>query len=187
LLYYDGFSIKQGRVMSKKLTLTTLRNRLEYNELSGIFTWKQRNKGEFETLNAWARWQGQYSGKIAGTKSNGYLVINIDYEINSGHRLAWLYMHGAWPNGNLDHINGNRADNRIENLREATQAQNRQNLRGAKCNNSTGLLGVSKSYKDGKYRAAINGKHLGLFDTKEQAHSAYIDAKRILHLFNVEF
>lgn len=173
--------------MKTQLTASKLHEILDYNELTGVFTWKPRGSKEFESIGKCARWNGQYSGKQAGTLANGYISINIYYKIYRAHRLAWLYMYRVWPAKNLDHINGVCDDNRIDNLREATQAENRQNLRGAKSNNSTGLLGVSKSYKDGKFRASINHKHLGLYDTAEEAHEAYVNAKRVLHLFNVKF
>ena len=88
-----------------------------------------------------------------------------------------------WPNFDIDHINGDRKDNRIVNLRDATAKINAQNIRKAPVNSSTGYLGVTK--KGSKYRAQIslNGskKHLGYFDTAEEAHERYVEMKRILH------
>jgi hypothetical protein len=101
------------------------------------------------------------------------------------HRLAWLYVTGAWPKKHLDHINGDRADNRFCNLREADDAANNQNRKRANKCSLTGVLGVTYCKQTKRYRAVImhNRKsiHLGRFDTPEEAHAAYVGAKRVLH------
>lgn len=94
------------------------------------------------------------------------------------HRLAWLYIYGEWPIDQLDHINRNTSDNRIENLREATQSQNNANRSANKSKKYSPLKGVS-FYPDSKRWTAsirINNKnrHLGCFDTAEEAHAAYV-------------
>jgi hypothetical protein len=92
-------------------------------------------------------------------------------------------MTGRWPNGVVDHINGDTSDNQWSNLRDVTHSVNCQNQRRAKRSNASGLLGVS--FFDGKPRASISvdGRpiHLGTFDTPEAAHQAYVEAKRKLH------
>lgn len=117
--------------------------------------------------------------------SHGYQVIRVDYKLYRAHRLAWLYMHGCWPSGDIDHIDGNRANNRAENLRDVTRSENCQNLRAAQAHSTTGILGVSKVDKSSQWRARIsaNGstKHLGCFPSQEAAHAAYLAAKRGLH------
>ena len=106
-----------------------------------------------------------------------------------GHRLAWLYMTGDWPECGVDHRDGNRANNAWINLREATQAQNLQNLRAAKRTRgrTSSKLGVCWHSGAEKWRATIkaNGvvRHLGLFDDEDSAHRAYIAAKREAHAF----
>ena len=125
-------------------------------------------------------------GKFSGTlKADGYRYISINNKIYFAHRLVWLFNHGIFPANNLDHINGNKDDNRIENLREATDAQNLQNRRKANSTNKSGYLGVSSSH--GKWQAAIciNGKqmHIGTYMTPEDAHAAYLAKKRELHPF----
>jgi len=124
------------------------------------------------------------SGQAAGTiTSYGYIQICLDWRMYKAHRLAWLYIHGHMPERQLDHINHNRTDNRISNLREATPSENAQNRVGAQRNSKSGILGVHK-FKN-KWRAfiQINGKtkNIGDFDTSEQARDAYLRAKRQLH------
>ena len=105
------------------------------------------------------------------------------------HRLAWFYVYGAWPNGDLDHINGDKLDNRIANLREATRKQNMQNVRQHK-HNTSGVKGVAWHSQRNKWRAYIfvdyRQIHLGLFDTKEAAAAARMNAEEIYHSHRVE-
>lgn len=125
-------------------------------------------------------------GDVAGCLNNqGYHRICIDYRDYQAHRLAWLYVHGVWPAHQIDHIDLDRANNRLANLREATKAQNSQNLRDARANSKSGFLGVSQSKQAGKWRARImlDGKEyrLGRFASADLAHAAYVQAKRELH------
>lgn len=106
------------------------------------------------------------------------------------HRLAWLLHYGSWPSRHIDHINGDRADNRIANLRECDDAENQQNLRAATAASKSGLLGVTtRTYRNGAVRYAasiqVDGtkRYLGVYGTPEEAHSAYRAAKRQLHPF----
>ena len=124
--------------------------------------------------------------KIAGSiRENGYLVVTVDRKSYPVHRLIWLWHHGFITKSDLDHINNDRADNRIENLREATRSENMQNEKRARSTNKIGLLGVSKN--NGRWRAQIwlNYKktHIGYFDTPEEAHTAYLAKKKELHPF----
>ena len=101
------------------------------------------------------------------------------------HRVIWLVVHGTWPL-QIDHINRDRADNRLVNLRETCDALNRQNVEKARTDSRAGLKGVYMPRRPGgKYGAKIrvDGKHiwLGQFDTPEAAHHAYLDAKAQLH------
>jgi hypothetical protein len=150
-----------------------LREKLGYDPETGIFTWKD------SASNVRA------NGSVAGTTRpvDGYIQINVLGHINLAHRLAWLYVHGEWPRGNIDHINGIPDDNRIANLRDVTQALNAQNQRRAQRRSKTGILGVSP-YK-GRFRATITvgrkQRALGYFDTAEAAQAAYVAAKRLYH------
>jgi hypothetical protein len=115
---------------------------------------------------------------------NGYWQMCIDGALHYGHRLAFLWMEGEYPPRLVDHINGDRSDNRWSNLRHATAGVNAQNQRRPRIDNTSGLLGVSM-HADGKWQARIkvgpNYKSLGLHDTKEAAHAAYVAAKKLHH------
>lgn len=156
----------------KPLTATRLRELLHYEPSSGQFTW-------LPTGNDANPRRGRAAGAI---NSAGYLVIRINYKLYYGHRLAWLYVHGAWPERLLDHRNGVRSDCRLSNLRQADDTQNAVN-RATQSNNTSGITGVSR-WKN-RWRAATwrDGKqwHLGLYDTAEDAAQAYRRAVVDLH------
>ncbi len=153
------------------LTQARLKEILSYDHETGIFTHLQ-NRGRAK------------SGGIAGSGPyDGYLVTGIDGKVYRCHRLAWLYMTGSWPDGETDHIDGNRSNNAFANLRDVSKARNLWNKKAAHINNKTGFLGVSM--KKGRYIAQIQvnnaGLHIGCYDTAEQAHEAYLRVKRELH------
>lgn len=108
----------------------------------------------------------------------GYFTIKIDQRRYLVHRLVWLWKFGRWPEHELDHINSNRSDNRIENLRECRHAENQRNMRRHR-DNRTGFKGVSRASAN-RWHASIyvdgNGVSLGLFRTPEEAHAAYVAA-----------
>lgn len=149
---------------------------LEYCQGTGVFTWRV-NRGKARV------------GMCAGTTTaRGYTKIGVGRDAFLAHRLAWLFAYGEFPTVDIDHINGNRADNRLCNLREATRAQNMQNLRGPVVTNKSGFLGVDFNKSSGSWRAQIriNGvkKYLGVFDTPEKANHAYLLAKQNFHEFS---
>lgn len=157
------------------LTAEKLRKELGYDSETGVFIrLKDRPRSP--------------AGSPCGTlrKDDGYIDIRVDWVRYKAHRLAWLYVYGEWPPEQLDHINGNRADNRICNLRPCTSAENSQN-RVASKKNKTGYPGVFWNPSHGKYQAAIsvrgNNKHLGMFDSPAAAHAAYVAAKAEYHTF----
>ena len=120
-------------------------------------------------------------GDEAGTVSLGYRRVNIDHHFYLAHPLAWLWMTGEWPKGEIDHVNLDRADNRWCNLRAATRSQNLANVM-ARINNSCGIKGVWWHKGAGKWTSQIQvdgtAIHLGLFGTKEAAHVAYAEAAK---------
>ncbi len=141
---------------------TRLKELVDYNPNTGEFRWKTE------------------VGNIAGyIRSNGYVRIELDRKSYLAHRLVWLYVHGKWPIG-IDHINHDKTDNRIENLREVTRAENQKNLPVFK-NNTSGVPGVSWSKSSKKWQANIKteGKviYLGLFQDKNEAIKAREEAK----------
>lgn len=155
----------------KKLTIERLKEVLNYNPETGLFI---RLMSTARCIKI---------GEVAGTKCNGYSVIMVDNINYPAHRLAWFYMTGKWPIDIIDHKNGIRYDNKFSNLREATPKINAENKKSARIDNSSGVLGVEKIRS--KFRAHIvtdgKKKHIGMFDTAELAHIAYVDAKRKLH------
>ncbi len=138
--------------------------------------------GEFRALSTSGARQ---AGSVAGSKHpKGYISITVDGHRHLAHRLAWLYVYGVFPDGDTDHINGVKTDNRIANLREATRSQNMANL-GALSNSKSGIRGVHYFKRTGRWVSSIraNGKtvHLGYFATAEAASLAYREAATRLH------
>ena len=156
----------------KSLTANRLRKVLDYDRATGVFRWRMSLSNRVKI------------GEVAGcTGKDGYRQIRVDGHDYLASRLAWLYVHGCWPTNQIDHKNTIPGDDRFENLRDVTPAGNSQNRRRANQGNKTGLLGVTAHY--GKYQARIriDGKkrHLGVFNTPEEAHAAYVAAKREFH------
>ena len=122
------------------------------------------------------------TGKPAGATAK-YLTVMIDGEMIRGHHIVWFYVHRKWPE-QLDHINGDKLDNRIMNLREATKSQNHMN-RSAQANCSSGYKGVSYHKSSGRWMARI-GKdkkriHLGYYPSPQDAANAYRVAALVEH------
>lgn len=153
--------------------LGLLRELLHYDPNTGVFRWLRS-----PTFSVRA-------GSVAGaTNYAGYIRICIGRRHMFAHRLAWAMSYGDFPapGMQIDHINHNRADNRLSNLRVVTPAQNRHNVRGARRDSGTGLIGVIAS-KGGRFRACIKRggvrRYLGTFASKEAAHRAYMSAALI--------
>lgn len=158
------------------VSLDRIKQALSYCPDTGHFIWLVSRKGT------------KGIGSVAGSiNSHGYVDIQVLGLRIFGHRLALWYSTGTFPSEQVDHLNGIRSDNRIANLREASAAENKQNVKAARRHNKTGLLGVSFSKPMKKFQARIrvnNVVHrLGYFDSAEDAHQAYLAAKRSLHQF----
>lgn len=152
-----------------KLTQETLKRHLNYDEITGTFTWLIPTSNRVK------------SGEIAGCKNNmGYVVIRLFGKLYLAHKLAWLFVKGCFPTECIDHKNHDKSDNSFENLRECTYAENGKNHPITKRNKS-GTVGVYWHKYAKKWAAAIfvNKKqiHLGLFTTKEEAIIARNEAK----------
>lgn len=153
------------------VSVVRVRELFAYDPRTGIFMWRVCPGRKFLV------------GKIAGRiKRDGYSYIGIDGRYYLAHRLVWAWMTGSWPRDQIDHINGIRDDNRFANLREATPLMNMQNRHGA-TKNKSGFLGVFRRNKKFMTKIRVNGKqiYLGIFVTPEEAHVAYLTAKRKLH------
>jgi hypothetical protein len=149
------------------ITQTGLKAVLYYDPGAGRFVWLTDRRGQIK------------SGDAAGTPThNGYVAIKINGKVYGAHRLAFIYMTGTAPVGNVDHANGDRSDNRWSNLRSCTQSQNCANSRLSKANKS-GFKGVFYETRRNKWvgRIRIRGRnyHLGQYETAEAAHAAYVD------------
>ena len=159
------------------LDFTSIREILDYNLDIGEFYWKIKPNRNIVI--------GEKAGHLT---KDGYIQIGYLGKLYQAHHLTWLYIHGKMPIIYLDHINGTCSDNRIANLREATAAENMQNIRKAPKNSSHGFLGTYFDKDKNLWRSKIrvNGvkKSLGYFKTPEEASTAYIAAKRQYHPFN---
>ena len=162
-----------GEPQGKGPSIGRLREVFSYTPESGFLHWR-----------VCMGTRGRPGARAGSLSAQGYLVVGVDGCRNLfAHRVAWAVHHGSWPAGEVDHINGDRTDNRISNLRDVSTHQNHQNMRNARQDNKTGLLGVSMH--KGRFRAQIQAagkkRWLGEFDTPEAAHAAYVSAKRELH------
>ncbi len=165
------------RLARGELSADVLRQFLHYDPKSGDFIWIRKTRCKTVV------------GDVAGSfsKNNKYIYISIFRTTYLAHRLAWFYMTGKWPQGQIDHIDGDRSNNRWDNLRDVPAAGNAQNRRVPRVDCSSGFIGVAKkgnrfaariTYEGGRY------KYLGMFSTAEEAHAAYVMAKREIHEFN---
>ena len=160
--------------MEAAISQEMLKERLHYDRETGVFTWLDVEVNGYKVRN-----------KRAGcTNGRGYVIIGFSVAgkpyILTAHRLAWLYEYGEFPSGSLDHINHDRTDNRMTNLRIATQRENLRN-QSMYSNNTTAFNGVHLHKPSNKYqvRITVNNKqkHLGLYDNIEDAAKAAQEAR----------
>lgn len=144
---------------------------VNYNPLTGEFT-------RIKILNDHPAHMWRLGEVIGNSTSNGYIEISVGEDKYSAHKLAWYIVYGEYPTESIDHVNGDKQDNRIENLRLSSALENMRN-RGKNKNNTTGANGVYLT-SSGRYRARIkiNGKLIGLgtFDSVESAEKARKEA-----------
>lgn len=160
------------------ITQQRLKELLDYEPETGIFTWRVRNGNRTKV-----------GGNAGGVNSYGYVQIRLDGSLYKAHRLAWLYMYGEMPSDMIDHINRKTGDNRICNLRIATNSQNQQNA-GVRNDSTSGIRGVSWDKKRGKWCARIKAKdtrrHLGYFESIEEAIAVRCAAESKYFVSNIE-
>jgi hypothetical protein len=155
-------------------TAEEVRALLDYDPATGLFRWRESNSNRVRV------------GDVAGCPNGrGYTFIGLAGKRHRAHRLAWLWVHGTWPAGDIDHRDGQRSNNALANLREVTIAENRQNVAKQRRPTSSRYIGVSWAKREGRWEAYINhgGKQqpLGYFPTEELAYAAYLAAKAQLH------
>lgn len=147
----------------KRITKEELSSLLTYDPLTGVFLWKESGAGRRRNL------------KAGGFDSDGSIGIMINGVSHKAHKLAWIYHCGAMPEKQIDHINRDRSDNRIDNLRDVSSAENCRN-RGIGSDNKSGVNGVYKNKPSNKWHVQIKVKgkriHLGMFDEIKDAAEA---------------
>lgn len=167
--------IELNRTDYTQLTQAELHEWLLYDPQTGLFTRKKRGRGI------------KLGASCERPHRDGYVRVQVRGGVYFAHRLAWLYVFGAWPASELDHINRIRNDNRIGNLREVTRSQNRQNSNGVRTSKSQ-LKGVhwENARKLWRSQIRVNGREvfLGRFKDPLAAHMAYVEAAKTLHTHN---
>lgn len=161
-------------MQNNSISAELVRNLFNYSEDSGIFTRKIKTG------------RNTHAGQIIGSYDmHGYLTTRINRVSYKLHRLAWLYVTGEMPSGDIDHINGDRTDNRFCNLRDVPRLRNLQNRISPNKLKKSGLpLGVFQDKSRFEAAISVNNKKisLGRFDTPEQASAAYLSAKAKMHV-----
>jgi len=177
-----------AKIRKECVSIETLRTLVSYDPATGTLTWLPRRPGHFRgsqkvSARAAAAWNTRYAGTpaLASIERSGYGHGDLMGERYKAHRVAWALHYGSWPDLPIDHINGNPADNRIENLRQATGSENMRNQRISSANKS-GVTGVCWAAHRDKWSAQIkmDGRkiHLGLFTSLDEAAAARKAAER---------
>lgn len=162
---------------------------LDYNPQTGILVWKERTRDPLVSLREHNRWNSRWAGQQAGCITHfGYVAVKFGKAAYKAHRIAWAMHYGAYPSKDefVDHINRDKADNRLSNLRLASRSENGIN-RPEPVNNTSGHKGVM-AYPWSKKRPwvariGVDGtrRHIGYFSTFDEACSAYEKAARNLY------
>jgi hypothetical protein len=167
------------QVFRRSIDVDQLRAILDYNPYTGVFRWRYRPEMS-------PQWNSRFTGQTAGSSNaGGYVHIHINKIGYKAHRLAWLYMTGAWPEIIIDHIDGNGLNNTWRNLRDANHIQNTANAKRLWRHNTSGFRGVHWRSERQQWYAMIYHKntrrYLGSFATAEEASDAYVRAAIALH------
>ncbi len=168
-----------------EITREYLSECFSYDKKTGFLHWKVRPVGHFKNERAMNAINSKMAGRLAQSSLNGrYHLVAVNSKFYLCHRIVWFLHHGAWPDEDIDHINGNKVDNRIENLRPVSRSQNMSNV-GMQKNNKSGFIGVFWETRAGKWKAVVakNKKNisLGLFECPVEAAIAYNEAALKYH------
>jgi hypothetical protein len=174
--------------MKKRLlpSQAQLKELLDYDPDTGLLTWRERDISHFKLERDRTAWNRKFTGKEAGHRQmpENRRVVCVFRVLQFVHRLVWKWMTGVEPDGEIDHKDGNGANNRWDNLRLATSTQNKCNTR-KRSNNSSGYKGVNRCSSGPKWCACAHfeGKrrYLGRHDTPEEAYAAYCKAAQQMH------
>ena len=164
---------------------------LSYDENSGRLTWKSRPLEMFKSVGAAKTWNTRYAGKDAGTivghksgKYTQYINVIVRPNVYKAHRVIWLMQTGEWPEGHIDHIDGNGLNNAWSNLREATTSQNAMNQK-VRSDSTSGIKGVSYDKRRDMWYVYIDvnkkRKHLGRYETMQEAANVRAAAEAQYH------
>lgn len=171
------------------LSIEYLRQCFDADFDTGQLRWRVRPREHFLSKRAWSVANAMYAGKSAGSLTKyGYVIVGVSIhskpQLIFAHRIIWALAHGKWPI-QIDHRDGNRLNNGLANLREATRTENNHNIRVPR-HNASGFLGVSRR-SENKWRAQIDAygcrHNLGSFPDQQSAFNAYLAAKARLHPF----
>ncbi len=169
----------------ESVTPEMLRDLLEFTAATGALTWRRRTKKWIPDDRIRNGWNTRHCGRLAFTSvyPNGYLKGSISGVTLLAHRVAWAVHYGEWPRFQIDHINGDRTDNRLMNLRDVPRAVNMKNCK-APSNNTSGAVGVCWDKSRNKWLAFINVdrrlKNLGRFAKKSEAVAIRKEAEKAL-------
>jgi len=172
------------RIMRKvpEIEPSRLAEIVDYDHATGLLRWKARPREHFSNDRAFRRWSTLMVGLPAFAQPDraGYLSGQLAKRTYRAHRVAWALHYGEWPAGQIDHINGDRRDNRISNLRHVSNQENAKNAK-MPVTNTSGYVGVYRYEPRNKWRAAIGVsgkvKTIGYFDSKEEAYKARMKAE----------
>lgn len=166
----------------KKSECNLIKKALKYDPENGFFYWRKKRVKRIQDKT----WNTKHSGKKTGyVRKNGYLSLILGGKEYSAGRVAWLLHYGIWPCGEIDHINGDRIDNRILNLRLVNRSENAINKRKLQSNNTSGFKGVWKRKNLDRWCSGIckdqKRMKLGSFESPEEAYLMYLMAAHIFH------
>ena len=172
----EVYAALKAQAKNRTLSIDVVREALAYNSDTGEMLWKARPTSHFRAVRDCTAWNGRYANTVAGNVTvRGYRTIILFNALHYAHRIAWALHYGSWPKNQIDHINHNRGDNRICNLRDVTGLENMKN-QSLVNRNTSGVTGVSWDKRSEKWRAVIRHNYrnitIGIFDSFEEAVSA---------------